>query len=97
MHNKSVVWLHKALQDLYKQMLYLEEVAGSDTAKSIAERIWIAGQGLRFLSSRGRPGKVPGTRELILTNAPYYISYRERGNEVQILRIIHFSQNYPVQ
>ena len=97
MHDKSVVWLRKALQDLNEQMQYLEEVAGMNTAEAMAERIWKAGQSLTILPSRGRPGKVPGTRELVLANAPYYISYRVCENKVQILRIIHFSQNYPVQ
>ncbi len=95
MPDKQVTWLHLALQDLHGLMQHLEEHADRTTAEDMAARIWQAGQSLRQLPSRGRPGKLPGTRELVLTNAPYYLSYREHGNEVQILRIIHFSRQYP--
>ena len=76
-------------------MQHLEANADKATAEDIAGRIWKAGQSLNHLSSRGRPGKVPNTRELVLNKAPYYLSYRVCENEVQILRIIHFARHYP--
>lgn len=94
MSDKTVIWLRLALQDLNDMMRYLEENADRATAEKMAERIWKAGQSLHVLSSRGRRGKVKGTRELVLTNAPYYLSYRVRGNTVEILRIIHFARQY---
>lgn len=95
MPGKPVTWLRLALRDLHDLMRHLEENTDKVTAEDMAARIWKAGQSLNQLSSRGRPGKVPGTRELVLTNAPYFLSYREHGNEVQILRIIHFARRYP--
>ena len=95
MAGKAVTWLRLALRDLHDLMRQLEENADRTTAEDMAARIWIAGQSLKQLSSRGRPGKLPGTRELVLTNASYFLSYRVRGNEVQILRIIHFARRYP--
>lgn len=84
-----------ALQDLDDVVRYLEENADWATAETMAECIWKAGQSLKTLSYRGRPGKVADTRELVLTDAPYYLSYRIRGDTVEILRILHFARQYP--
>ena len=37
----------------------------------------------------GRPGRVPGTRELVIPKTPFIVPYRLVGNTVQILRIFH--------
>ncbi|MBQ9406259.1 MAG: type II toxin-antitoxin system RelE/ParE family toxin [Desulfovibrio sp.] len=97
MSNKTVRWLHLALQDLHDLMQHYEENTDRATVEAMATRIWEAGQSLNQLSLRGRPGKVPNTRELVLTNAPYYLSYRVQGTDVQILRIIHFARRTPEQ
>jgi toxin ParE1/3/4 len=43
----------------------------------------------------GRPGRVPGTRELIITGLPYRLIYRVRGDEAFILRALHGAQQWP--
>lgn len=43
----------------------------------------------------GRPGRVPGTRELVLVNYPYILPYRVRNDVVEILRVFHTSQRPP--
>jgi plasmid stabilization system protein ParE len=43
----------------------------------------------------GRPGRVPGTRELIITGTPCLIPYRVKGKAVEILRIFHGSRRWP--
>lgn len=40
----------------------------------------------------GRPGRVPGTRELVLHKS-YIAIYRVRGDDVEILRLHHVAQN----
>ena len=37
----------------------------------------------------GRPGRVPGTRELVITRTPFIVPYRLRGQTIQILRVYH--------
>jgi toxin ParE1/3/4 len=54
-------------------------------------------RGIRELSRfplQGRPGREPGTRELILSGLPYVIVFRTRDQVVEILRIYHGSQNW---
>ena len=45
--------------------------------------------------SMGRPGRIFGTRELVIEKYPYLIPYRIRDNEVHILRVFHTSQKSP--
>ncbi len=43
----------------------------------------------------GRAGRVPGTRELIITGTPCLIPYRVKGKAVEILRVFHGSRRWP--
>jgi len=42
----------------------------------------------------GRPGRIPGTRELVV--ARYIVAYRVGPDAVTILRILHGAQQWPV-
>ena len=43
----------------------------------------------------GRHGRVPGTRELVLTSQPDIVAYRIRGQTIDILAILHGAQKWP--
>ena len=43
----------------------------------------------------GRVGRIPGTREMILGGMSFLIVYRLTSDEVQILRLLHTSQEFP--
>jgi toxin ParE1/3/4 len=43
----------------------------------------------------GRPGRVPGTRELVVTHTRYIVPYRVHGETVEILRVFHTSRRLP--
>ncbi|MDY4315930.1 type II toxin-antitoxin system RelE/ParE family toxin [Pectobacterium actinidiae] len=45
----------------------------------------------------GRPGRVPGTRELVLMHYPYIIPYRMKDNMLQILRVFHTHRRLPAK
>ena len=45
----------------------------------------------------GRPGRVKGTRELIIVRTPYIAAYRIKGKTVQILRVLHGAQQWPTR
>ena len=48
----------------------------------------------RFPES-GRPGRIEGTRELVISRTPYIVPYRITGKTVRILRILHGAQRWP--
>ena len=43
----------------------------------------------------GRPGRVRGTRELVVAGTPYVIAYRIEADAVVILRLLHGKQKWP--
>ncbi|WP_431167794.1 type II toxin-antitoxin system RelE/ParE family toxin, partial [Tenacibaculum halocynthiae] len=45
----------------------------------------------------GRPGRVPGTRELVVLPYPLLLPYRVQGDEIHILRVFHTRQRFPSQ
>lgn len=93
MQSRAVRWLTLALEDLHDIAADLAE-KDLDAAKEVAQCIWNAGQSLAVLSSRGRAGRVAGTRELVLTDFSNFIAYRVVESEVQILRILHAGRRY---
>jgi len=80
-----------ALADLLRIRAYI----GQDNpaaANRVAVQIVAACDRLEYLPERGRPGLVPGTRELVAL-WPYVIVYRITPEEVQILRVWHGAQD----
>jgi toxin ParE1/3/4 len=57
----------------------------------ISERVNV----LQRYPRSGRPGRVQGTRELVITRTPYIVAYRIMGNTVRVLRVLHSSQQWP--
>ena len=43
----------------------------------------------------GRPGRVPGTRELVISKTPSIVPYQVSGDTLQILRVYHGSRQWP--
>jgi toxin ParE1/3/4 len=43
----------------------------------------------------GRPGRVPGTRELAVGQTPCIAPYRVKGDAVEIITVFHAAQQWP--
>ena len=44
----------------------------------------------------GRPGRVKGTRELVISSTPFVLVYRLKGSQrIEVLRLLHGSQLWP--
>jgi toxin ParE1/3/4 len=59
--------------------------------RRISDRVKLLGR----LPRSGRPGRVEGTRELVITRTPYIVTYRIVGATVRILRVLHSSRRWP--
>ena len=57
----------------------------------LAERI----AGLLAFPLAGRPGRVEGTRELVVVGTPYVVIYSVTDDLIRILRILHGAQRWP--
>jgi len=87
-------WLRKALRNLDEEATY---IAADDpnAARLVIRRIFEAVDQLADQPGAGRPGRVPGTRELVVRNTRYILPYRVRGDTVEILRVFHTSRRRP--
>lgn len=90
----KIKWLQQALANLDNEAKYIA-VDDPRAARSIVARIQTALNQLAENQSLGRPGRVAGTRELVVANTRYVIPYRVRGNRVEILRVFHTSRQLP--
>lgn len=88
----AIRWTRFALEDLEHIRIYLSEHADADTMQSEALRIWQATQRLLSFPESGRPGRVPLTRELVVS--PYIIPYRIIDDAVQILNVFHSTRQW---
>ena len=50
---------------------------------------------LRKMPRMGRPGRVIGTRELVVTGTPFLIAYEVNDVEVRVLRVLHGRMQWP--
>ncbi len=89
-----VRWLRKALRNLDDEASH---IAADDpaAARLVAKRVLDAVAMLAQQPGLGRPGRVPGTRELIVAKTRYIVPYRVRGKVVEILRVFHTSRRLP--
>jgi len=88
-----VRWSRKALANLDNAVEY---IAGDNAsaAAQVAQRIWDAARILADQPRMGRPGRVAGTRELVVAGLPYILPYVENEGTVIILRVIHTSMKW---
>jgi toxin ParE1/3/4 len=87
-------WLRLALADLDAQAEYIAE-NDPQAARKVVERIEAATRQLADFPAMGRPGRVPNTRELVVSGLPYIVPYRVVGKTVQILRVLHAARRFP--
>ena len=90
----QVRWLRKALRNLDDEATY---IATDDAAAAclVVKRVLEAVSVLAEQPGLGRPGRVHGTRELIVAKTRFVVPYRARGATVEILRVFHTSRRLP--
>ena len=74
-----------------------ERIAADNLTAAIRmiERIRAVVTRLAGSPALGRPGRVAGTRELVIPRTPYIVPYRVNGDVVQIITILHGAQRWP--
>ena len=89
----TVRWSPEAAADFDSIIAYLLQQNPS-AADRIARTFYRAVSSLDTLSSRGRLGRVEGTRELGFVPLPYVVVYRVQSDAVEISRLLHGSQRW---
>jgi addiction module RelE/StbE family toxin len=87
-------WSAYALDDRTAIFDYIE-ADSPRAALTVDERIREQVETLARFPQSGRPGRIEGTRELVISRTPYIAAYRITGNTVRILRVLHGSRRWP--
>ena len=88
----NIVWYKRAEKDLFSVFTYVANDSITIAEKEV-NRLIESISNLETCPSMGRPGRIAGTRELIVS--PYIIAYRIKFRKIQILRILHSARKWP--
>jgi toxin ParE1/3/4 len=89
-----VRWLQTALSNLSAEAEYIAQDSPT-AATQVVSAIVEATERLNRYPALGRPGRVSGTRELVVLGTPYIVPYRVRGGVVELLRVFHAARKWP--
>jgi len=89
-----VIWTRPALRELENIGDY---IARDDpgAAHGIVTRILDRAAALADQPEVGRPGRVAGTRELVVAGTPFILPYRINRDRVEILSVFHGARKWP--
>ena len=84
------------MHDLEQLAAYIAQES-EQNALLVESRIHGSARLLSRLPGAGRPGRVDGTRELIVLRTPYLLVYCLRSDEIRILRVYHGTRRWPAR
>ena len=90
----KLAWSPYALSDRDMIFSYIE-ADNPRAAVNVDEQIAAAVQRLIEFPESGRPGRVAGTRELVVPRTPYIAAYMVMPGIVRVLRVLHGAQIWP--
>ncbi len=90
----KVIWSPRAIRHLVALRRRIERDSERNAAL-VAERILRAVDLLATQPAMGRPGRLLGTRELVVGDTGFIIPYRVRGEWLEVIAIFHGRQRWP--
>ncbi len=91
-----IEWLPEAARNLTAQLEWIAE-HNLWAAIDMGDAIHAAVSRLAAHPAMARPGRVAGTRELVVVGTPYIVVYRVEASAVVILRVLHGAQRWPAE
>jgi toxin ParE1/3/4 len=91
----NIIWSPEAIQDLISLRAYIAEESPAGARRIVLRILRDVEHLLPDNPHMGRPGRVPGTRELVIPRTPYVVPYRVQRNVIQILRVYHGERRWP--
>jgi len=92
----KLLWTERALAEIDAIFTYIA-ADSPPAAERLAVLIEAKARLLLDQPNMGRPGRVDGTREFVVTGTPYILPYRVRNGRVEILAVLHASRQWPDQ
>ena len=91
---KRLRWSSQAGRDITEAHDFIAQ-DDPDAALRMIETVGSATEYLRTFPSMGRTGRLTTTRELVIPHLPYLIIYRSTPADIEILRVLHTSREWP--
>jgi len=89
----KLIWSPCSENDLAAIVIYIAN-HDLDAALELDYRITSSAERLVDFPKMGKPGRIEGTRELIV-HEHYILVYEIAGDELQILSVLHTSRQWP--
>jgi toxin ParE1/3/4 len=90
----NAVWSPRAIRHLIAIRKYIERDSEGNAA-AVAGWILDAIELLRTQPQMGRPGRLAGTRELVVSGTPYIVPYRVRRERLELLAVFDGCRQWP--
>ncbi len=90
----TIRWTKRAIRSLVSIDSFISKDSPAAAARVAATILDAIAQLERFPQS-GRPGRIEGTRELVVHGIPYIIPYRIVDDVILLLSVIHTSREWP--
>ena len=90
----KIFWTSLALADIRHVRDYVA-LENPSAAADIVQRIGKSAAMLLQHAHLGRPGRVSGTRELVVSDTPFILAYRVKGPRIEIISVIHAARRWP--
>ena len=91
----ALIWSPESIHDLISLRAHISQDEPT-AAKRVALHILYCVEHLLTENPKlGSPGRVPGTRELVIPKTPYIVPYRVRETTIEIARVYHSSRRWP--
>ena len=88
-------WSRRAIDDLRAIEAFIEK-NNPTAARTVSLRLIDAVESVIATNPNvGRPGRVPGTRELVVARTSYIVPYRLHSGVIEVLRIYHGARRWP--
>jgi toxin ParE1/3/4 len=90
-----IEWTEQAIRQLDQAHDYIALSNSEEVATRITMQIVNTVQQLAAFPMSGRAGRVPRTRELVISNTPFIAAYAIENARIVILALYHGAQHWP--
>ena len=90
-----IEWTEQAKRQLDQVYDYIALSNSEDVAAAVVSRVVSRVEQLATFPMSGRKGRVPNTRELVISSTPFIAAYAIEKDRIVILAIYHGAQRWP--
>ncbi|HEY1800325.1 MAG TPA: type II toxin-antitoxin system RelE/ParE family toxin [Terriglobales bacterium] len=90
-----IVWTNQATRQLDQARDYIALSNSEKVSLNVVLQIVANVQQLESFPMSGRIGRIPDTRELVISGTPFIVAYTIDSDRIVILAVYHGSQQWP--